>query len=81
MKPEISAPGGYILSTWPVSQGSWAVYSGTSMATPYVGILVLYVGFVTDLSSRLRVLERSSLDLAVDVLRWALEERRLPMSE
>ncbi|KAH6988981.1 peptidase S8/S53 domain-containing protein, partial [Ilyonectria sp. MPI-CAGE-AT-0026] len=45
MKPEISAPGGYILSTWPVSQGSWAVYSGTSMATPYIaGVGALFFG-------------------------------------
>jgi subtilisin family serine protease len=36
MKSGISAPGGDILSTWPVSGGSWAIHSGTSMATPYV---------------------------------------------
>ncbi|EXJ85334.1 hypothetical protein A1O1_05698 [Capronia coronata CBS 617.96] len=37
MKPEISAPaGGTIFSTWPVSQGSYATYSGTSMACPYI---------------------------------------------
>ncbi|KAK7409158.1 hypothetical protein QQX98_008651 [Neonectria punicea] len=45
MKPEISAPGGSILSTWPVDQGSWAVYSGTSMATPYIsGVGALFFG-------------------------------------
>jgi hypothetical protein len=36
MKPEVSAPGGTILSTYPVSKGSWAVLSGTSMAAPYM---------------------------------------------
>ncbi|VUC32513.1 unnamed protein product [Clonostachys rosea] len=36
MKPEVSAPGGTILSTYPVSKGSWAVFSGTSMAAPYL---------------------------------------------
>ena len=45
MKPEISAPGGSIMSTWPVSAGSWAVYSGTSMATPYIsGVAALFFG-------------------------------------
>ncbi|KAK1727104.1 peptidase S8/S53 domain-containing protein [Colletotrichum acutatum] len=35
LKPEISAPGGSILSTYLTSEGGWAVLSGTSMATPY----------------------------------------------
>ncbi|KAH7091708.1 subtilisin-like protein [Auriculariales sp. MPI-PUGE-AT-0066] len=35
-KPAISAPGGAITSTLPLVLGGWAVYSGTSMATPYV---------------------------------------------
>ncbi|KAI0339940.1 subtilisin-like protease [Trametopsis cervina] len=35
-KPSIAAPGGNILSTWPINLGSWAVLSGTSMATPFV---------------------------------------------
>ncbi|KAG0352162.1 hypothetical protein BGZ54_002928, partial [Gamsiella multidivaricata] len=34
MKPDISAPGGYIYST--VANGSFAIMSGTSMATPFV---------------------------------------------
>jgi len=33
-KPELSAPGGYIYSTVP--DGGYAVYSGTSMASPHV---------------------------------------------
>lgn len=36
LKPSLSAPGGGILSTVPQNMGSWAIYSGTSMATPYV---------------------------------------------
>ncbi|KIM30502.1 hypothetical protein M408DRAFT_22002 [Serendipita vermifera MAFF 305830] len=36
MKPQVSAPGGGILSTIPRAMGSYAIYSGTSMATPYV---------------------------------------------
>jgi len=37
LKPQISAPGGNILSTYPLGKnGGWAIISGTSMATPYV---------------------------------------------
>jgi hypothetical protein len=32
----VSGVGGFILSTWPVPVGSYAVESGTSMATPFV---------------------------------------------
>ena len=35
-KPEVTAPGGNIWSTVPVAQGSYANYSGTSMAAPHV---------------------------------------------
>ncbi|KIY47274.1 pyrolysin [Fistulina hepatica ATCC 64428] len=35
-KPAIAAPGGNILSTYPVPLGSWALMSGTSMAAPFV---------------------------------------------
>lgn len=34
--PTVGAPGGNILSTYLLSQGGYAVYSGTSMATPFV---------------------------------------------
>lgn len=34
--PKVGAPGGNILSTFLLSQGGYAVFSGTSMATPFV---------------------------------------------
>jgi hypothetical protein len=34
-KPAVAAPGGDILSLWPVPLGGFAVASGTSMATPF----------------------------------------------
>ncbi|RAL60898.1 hypothetical protein DID88_010223 [Monilinia fructigena] len=37
LKPQISAPGGHILSTYPLGANSnYAILSGTSMATPYI---------------------------------------------
>ncbi|KAJ6625831.1 subtilisin-like protease [Mycena sp. CBHHK59/15] len=35
-KPAITAPGGSILSTFPIPLGTWALLSGTSMATPFM---------------------------------------------
>jgi subtilisin family serine protease len=35
-KPAVAAPGGNIISTWPVPLGNFSIESGTSMATPYV---------------------------------------------
>jgi lactocepin len=35
-KPDITAPGGGIWSTVPIAQGSYANYSGTSMAAPHI---------------------------------------------
>jgi len=43
MKPEILAPGGHILSTFPHKLGGSAILSGTSMATPYLaGVAALF---------------------------------------
>jgi len=36
MKPDVSAPGVRILSSFPTSNGSWGTLDGTSMATPHV---------------------------------------------
>lgn len=44
LKPSIAAPGGNILSTWPVAKGSYTVISGTSMATPFIsGVAALFI--------------------------------------
>ncbi|KAH7105764.1 subtilisin-like protein [Auriculariales sp. MPI-PUGE-AT-0066] len=41
-KPSLAAPGGGIVSTWPISMGSFMLSSGTSMSTPHVaGIAAL----------------------------------------
>ncbi|EUC27525.1 hypothetical protein COCCADRAFT_41775 [Bipolaris zeicola 26-R-13] len=36
VKPQFGAPGGWILSTYPIAKGGFAVLSGTSMACPLV---------------------------------------------
>ncbi|KAG0029653.1 hypothetical protein BGZ83_004873, partial [Gryganskiella cystojenkinii] len=43
-KPDIGAPGGNILSTYPLALGGYTLMSGTSMATPYIaGSHALYM--------------------------------------
>jgi subtilisin family serine protease len=36
LKPDVSAPGVNVLSSVPEGDGSWAIFSGTSMASPHV---------------------------------------------
>ncbi|KAG5941475.1 hypothetical protein E4U59_001716 [Claviceps monticola] len=45
-KPQIGAPGGLILSTYPVAKGSYAVLSGTSMATPLTAAIIALISEV-----------------------------------
>ncbi|KAL6164385.1 hypothetical protein ACJQWK_10049 [Exserohilum turcicum] len=46
IKPQFGAPGGWILSTYPVAKGGFAVLSGTSMACPLVAAIYALVAQV-----------------------------------
>ncbi|KAI1456967.1 subtilisin-like protein [Annulohypoxylon moriforme] len=52
LKPQLSAPGSEILSTWPLGdQGYYTILSGTSMATPFIsGCYALVKSQFPDLS-------------------------------
>ncbi|KKA26827.1 hypothetical protein TD95_000784 [Thielaviopsis punctulata] len=44
VRPVFAAPGGNIISTYPRAKGSYAVLSGTSMATPLVAAITALIG-------------------------------------
>lgn len=46
VKPQFSAPGGSILSTYPRAKGSYAVLSGTSMSCPLTAAVIALIGQV-----------------------------------
>jgi len=43
LKPQLAAPGGLILSTWPLAQGGYSILSGTSMACPLTAAIYALV--------------------------------------
>ncbi|KAK2616739.1 hypothetical protein QQS21_000351 [Conoideocrella luteorostrata] len=42
-KPQLGAPGGNILSTYPMKKGGYAIFSGTSMACPMLSAIIALV--------------------------------------
>ncbi|RYP17292.1 hypothetical protein DL765_004583 [Monosporascus sp. GIB2] len=44
LKPQFVAPGGWILSTYPLDMGAYAVEAGTSMACPFVAGVFALIG-------------------------------------
>jgi subtilisin family serine protease len=62
IKLSISALGDGILSTLPTALGSWGVYSGTSMATPYIAGVVALIKQVQgkNISPQLEIISRLS---------------------
>ncbi|KAH6662632.1 peptidase S8/S53 domain-containing protein [Plectosphaerella plurivora] len=72
--PRFVAPGGSIVSTYPLAKGGYAVVSGTSMATPFVAAayaLIAQVRGTTDPSTLERALSGTS-----KALRWVLDPAR-----
>ncbi|KAH8812518.1 peptidase S8/S53 domain-containing protein [Xylogone sp. PMI_703] len=76
LKPEISAPGGHILSTWPLGQyGGYCVLQGTSMATPYLAASYALVKSKFPKESITQLLNR--LQTTAAAMPWALNTTML----
>ncbi|KAI0063549.1 pyrolysin [Artomyces pyxidatus] len=67
-KPAVTAPGGNILSTYPVPLGSFAVESGTSMATPFIAGSAALVLSVKGNSSAVGVDVRTLLETTAQTI-------------
>lgn len=69
LKPQLSAPGGNILSAWPATGGiGYAIISGTSMATPF-------------LSGVWALVKSAYPELSVEEIRTRLQNSAVPMEE
>lgn len=70
LKPDISAPGGSIYSTYPLEQGGYATLGGTSMASPHVaGAAALVLQAHPDTSA---MAMRDILQNSADPFSWYL---------